>query len=150
MNDDDNYRGYDLWVEGRRIGAHIINRWPADALKVVSERPATCRSVDACRHYVRLTARRKLTGVHVYVNGKRQRNTNVLSDTLTESIRTTVPFKIGQRNKTSPLAGGTIHDVRVYARQLPDNEEVASLARSSLSAIVAAPPEKKRSPARPR
>ena len=25
MNDDDNFRGYDLWVEGRRVGAHIIS-----------------------------------------------------------------------------------------------------------------------------
>jgi mono/diheme cytochrome c family protein len=142
MNDDDNYRGYDLWVEGRRIGAHIINRWPADALKVVSKDQLPA---DQWTHVaITYDGTKKAAGVHVYVNGKRQQ-TNVLSDTLTETIRTTVPFKIGQRNKTSPLAGGTIQDVRVYARQLADNE-VASLARSSLSAIVAAPPEK-RSPA---
>ncbi len=59
----------------------------------------------------------KAAGVQVYVNGEPQ-PTNVQADTLTATIRTTVPFKIGQRNKTSPLSGATIQDVRVYARQL--------------------------------
>ena len=75
------------------------------------------------------------------VNGKSQ-PTNVQADTLTETIRTNVPFKIGQRNKTAPLSGASIQDVRVYARRLADGE-VASLAQSALSAVVAAPPEKR-------
>src|SRR6185312_3475795 len=87
---------------------------------------------------------KKAAGVHVYVNGKPQPK-NVQPDTLTETIRTTVPFKIGQRNTTAPLSGATIQDVRLYARRLNDGD-VASLARSTLSSIVAARPEK-RSPA---
>jgi hypothetical protein len=142
MNDDDNFRGYDLWVEGRRVGAHIISQWPANALKVVTKDQVPA---DQWTHIaVTYDGTKKAAGVHVYVNGKSQ-PTNVQSDTLTETIRTTVPFKIGQRNKTSPLTGASIQDVRVYARRLADGE-VASLARSSLSAVVAAPPEK-RSPA---
>ena len=142
MNDDDNYRGYDLWVEGRRVGAHIISQWPANAVKVVTKDQLPA---DQWTHIaVTYDGTKKAAGVHVYVNGKSQ-PTNVQSDTLTETIRTTVPFKIGQRNKTSPLSGASIQDVRVYARRLADGD-VASLARSALSAIVAAPPEK-RSPA---
>jgi hypothetical protein len=139
MNEDDNFRGYDLWVEGRRVGAHIISQWPANALKVVTrdQLPA-----DTWTHIaVTYDGTKKAAGVHVYVNGKQQ-PTGVQADSLTGSIRTTVPFKIGQRNKTSPLSGATIQDVRLYARHLTDGE-IASLARSALSAVVAAPPEKR-------
>ena len=64
------------------------------------------------------------------------------ADSLTGTIRTTVPLKIGQRHKSSPLSGATIQDVRVYARRLADGE-IASLANSALSAVVAAPPDKR-------
>ena len=32
----DDYRGWDLWLENGRVGTHIINKWPDDALKVVA------------------------------------------------------------------------------------------------------------------
>jgi hypothetical protein len=139
MNEDDNFRGYDLWVEGRRVGAHIINQWPANAVKVVTRDQVPA---DQWVHVaVTYDGSNKAAGVHVYVNGQPQ-PTNVQSDTLSASIRTTVPLKIGQRNKTSPLSGASIQDVRIYARRLGDGE-VASLSRSALTAIVAEPPEKR-------
>jgi hypothetical protein len=36
MDDRRDFRGWDLWVEGRRIGAHLVDRWPQNAIKVVS------------------------------------------------------------------------------------------------------------------
>ena len=119
---------------------HIISQWPGNALRLSRE---TKLPADQWVHVaVTYDGSKKAAGVHVYVNGKSQ-PTNVLADTLTETIRTTVPFKIGQRNKTSPLSGASIQDVRMYARRLADGD-VASLARSALSAVVAAPPEKRR------
>jgi hypothetical protein len=139
MNEDDNFRGYDLWVEGRRIGAHIINQWPANAVKVVTKDQLPA---DQWVHVaVTYDGSAKAAGVRVYVNGKSQ-PTNVQADTLTGTIRTTVPFKIGQRHKTAPLSGATVQDVRVYARKLADGD-VASLARGALSAVVAMAPEKR-------
>ena len=35
------YRGWDIWIEGGRIGMHIINKWPENALKVVEREPLT-------------------------------------------------------------------------------------------------------------
>jgi hypothetical protein len=83
----------------------------------------------------------KAAGLQVYVNGQRK-ETNVQGDTLTGTIRTDVPFKIGQRHNSSPLSGATIQDVRVYARQLPDSE-IAALSKSALFAVVALAPEKR-------
>ena len=142
MNDNDNFRGYDLWVEGRRVGAHIISQWPGNALKVVTKDQLPA---DQWTHVaVTYDGTKKAAGVRVYVNGKSQ-PTNVQADALKDSIRTTVPLKIGQRDNTAPLTGASVQDVRVYSKLLPDGD-VASLARSALAAVIAAKPED-RSPA---
>ncbi|HVT30538.1 MAG TPA: DUF1553 domain-containing protein [Lacipirellulaceae bacterium] len=139
MNEDDNYRGFDMWVEGRRIGGHIINQWPTSSLKVLT------RDQIPANQWVHVAVTYdgsgKAAGVHVFLNGKAQ-PTNVLADSLKGSIRTNVPLKIGQRNKSAVLSGASIQDVRIYARRLDDGD-VASLANAALSTVVAAPPEKR-------
>jgi hypothetical protein len=142
MHDGRKHTGWDLWVEGRRIGGHLIYRWPEYAIKVVTrdQLPA-----DQWVHVaVAYDGKSKAAGFQVYVNGALQ-PTNVLADSLSGSIRTKVPLKIGQRHKGAPLSGATLQDVRIYARRLADGE-IVSLAKSALSAVVASPPEK-RSPA---
>ena len=139
MNEDDGYRGWDLWVEGRRIGAHVIHKWPENALKVVSQNQLPAN--EWVHVAIAYDGKSKAAGLQVYVNGQLQQ-TNVQADSLAGTIRTTVPLKIGQRHKSSPLSGATIEDVRVYARRLPDSE-IVSLANSALFAVVAAPPEKR-------
>jgi hypothetical protein len=139
MNEDDNFRGWDLWVEGRRIGGHLINSWPANALKVVTrdQLPA-----DQWVHVtVAYDGKSKAAGLQVYVNGALQ-PTNVLADALNGTTKTTVPFKVGQRHKSSPLSGAMVQDVRLYARRLGDGE-IASLAKAALSAVIAATPDKR-------
>jgi cytochrome c553 len=133
------YRGWDLWVEGRRIGAHLIDKWPDNAIKVLSRDQVPA---DQWVHVaIAYDGSSKAAGVKVYVNGQLQ-PTNVVADSLTGTLRTNAALKIGQRNTGALLSGATIQDVRVYGRQLADTE-MASLARLSLSAIVAAPPEKR-------
>ncbi len=139
MNEDDNFRGWDLWVEGRRIGGHLINSWPANGLKVVTKEQLPA---DQWVHVaVAYDGTSKAAGFQVYVNGQLQ-PTNVLADTLSGTTKTTVPFKVGQRHKSSPLSGASVQDVRVYARRLADGE-IASLAKSALSAVIAAAPDKR-------
>jgi len=139
MDDRRDFRGWDMWVEGRRVGTHLIDRWPQNAIKVVSrdQLPA-----DQWVHVaITYDGGSKAAGVRVFVNGQSQ-PTNVVADSLAGTLRANVPFKVGQRNTTAPLSGATIQDVRVYGRQLADSE-IAALAKLSLSAIVAAPPEKR-------
>ncbi len=139
MNEDQNYRGWDLWVEGRRIGTHIVSAWPRQALKVVTQEQLPA---DTWIHVaVVYDGSGRAAGAQVYVNGQ-PKPTNVQADTLRGKIDTSVPFKIGQRHKASPLSGASIQDVRIYARRL-EGSEVTSLANTALSAVVAAPPEKR-------
>ena len=44
MDNKADYRGWDLWVEGDKVGTHIINKWPDDALKVVCADAAQART----------------------------------------------------------------------------------------------------------
>jgi hypothetical protein len=139
MNEGMNFRGWDLWVEGRRIGGHLINSWPANAIKVMSrdQLPA-----DTWMHVtIAYDGKSKAAGFQVYVDGQLQ-PTNVLSDSLNGTTTTSVPFKIGQRHNSSPLPGVTVQDVRLYERRLVDSE-IASLAMLPLSTVVATAPEKR-------
>jgi hypothetical protein len=139
MNEDDGFRGWDFWVEGRRVGTHLVHKWQENAIKVVTKEQIPGNQ------WVHVTiaydGTSKAAGVQVYINGKQQQ-TNVLADSLKGTIRTSVPFKIGQRHKSAPLSGATIEDVRVYARRLPDNE-IVTLSNSALAAVVAAPADKR-------
>ena len=39
MDDQHDYRGWDLWLEGGgKPGTHIINKWPDNALKVIANK----------------------------------------------------------------------------------------------------------------
>jgi hypothetical protein len=136
MNEDQGFRGWDLWVEGRRIGAHIVNTWPNNAIKVVS------RDQLPAGEWVHVAivydGSSKAAGVQVFVNGTLQ-PTNVAADSLSETIRTEVPLKIGQRHSSSPLSGATVEDVRVYGRKLSE-VEIKALGNAAIFAVVARPP----------
>ncbi len=138
MDDQHDYRGWDFWVEGRRIGGHIVNRWPDNAIKVVtSDQLPADQWVHVALVY---DGSRKAAGLKVFVNGANQ-GLNATADSLTETIRTTVPLKIGQRHTSSPLSGAQVEDVRLYTRALSESE-ASSLANAALfTAALAAKPE---------
>lgn len=141
MDNDNGYRGWDFWVQRRQVGAHIVNRWPDDAVKVVAR--AQIPANEWTHVAVTYDGSAKAAGVTVYYNGKPQ-ETLVEADRLqsSSSIRTPVAFKIGQRHTAQPLTG-TLHDLRIYRRRLPPSE-VASLANlTRFTAFLAKPPEQR-------
>jgi hypothetical protein len=115
MDPRNKHRGWDLWVEGNKIGTHIISAFPEDALKVVTNTPI---AVNQWTHVaVVYDGSAKPDGVTVYVNGRPQ-GTSTQNDTLKSTTRTEVPLTIGQRFTTEKLFGGNIEDVRIYDRKL--------------------------------
>jgi len=140
MDDGNDYRGWDLWIEGRRVGMHIIHKWQDDALKVVSRKQI---KADEWTHVlVSYDGSMKAAGVKVYINGELE-PTNVQADALKNTTRTEVPLKLGQRHTSSPLTGITLNDVRVYQRALTDGE-AALLAKSTRYAALVAKPADQR------
>ena len=127
MDNSKDYRGWDFWVQARRVGTHIVSAWPGDALKVVAAEQVPANQWTHVT--VTYDGSGKASGVKVYYNGQPQK-TNVEADKLQNSIRTTVPFKLGQRNTSEPLSGLTIQDLRIYKLALAP-AEIESLGKVS-------------------
>jgi hypothetical protein len=143
MDDQHDYRGWDLWVQNGRVGTHIINKWPTDALKVVSK--AAVKSGQWAHVFVTYDGSRRHEGVRVYVNGVPQ-ETDVEANALKGTIRTAVPFKVGQRHSGQAIDGLDVQDVRVYGRALPP-AEVERLAKATRAGWLAEKPADARTPA---
>ncbi|MHB0960987.1 MAG: DUF1553 domain-containing protein [Pirellulaceae bacterium] len=136
MDEQQGYRGWDLWVEQRRVGAHIIHQWSSDALKVVSRDPVP---VDRWTHVlVTYDGSRKAAGIQVYLDGEVQATT-VQADTLQGDIHTDVPLKIGQRNASESIPGLTLQDLRMYRRALAPQEAKSLAQVTRLSAYLTQP-----------
>jgi hypothetical protein len=120
------HRGWDLWMEQDKVGMHIINTWPNDALKVTSKQPL---QPNQWYHVlVSYDGSAKAAGVRVYINGVQQA-VDVFTDKLQNTIRTKVPFKIGQRHGSERLRDVAVQDLRMYGRALTP-AEVVQLAQT--------------------
>jgi hypothetical protein len=134
MDNDQDFRGWDMWVESRRVGMHIVHKWNDDALKVVSQ-----DQIPANRWthvLVTYDGSKKAAGVKVYIDGELKK-TNVQADSLRSTTRTKVPLKIGQRNTSEVLSGLALQDLRIYARLLTP-ADAETLARATRYASLLA------------
>ena len=114
MDVANNYRGYDFWVQGRNIGTHIISTWPSNAIKVVS---ADQLKPNTWHHVVMsYDGSLKAAGVKIYIDGKLSKN-KVEQDSLSATIETKVPFKIGSRSSGANFTG-EVDDLRIYDRAI--------------------------------
>src|SRR5262249_1544697 len=111
MDNPHGYRGWDLWFENGRLATHILHHRPDDPLKVVARRPVKAGQW----HHVLVTydGSGKAAGVKFYLDGVPQA-TDVQADKLRHTIRTDVPFKLGQRHTAERLEQVVLQDVRLY------------------------------------
>ncbi len=123
LDDADAYRGWDLLVTGEHVEAHLIHRWPDNAIHVKTKEPL---KLDQWIHlFVTYDGSGNGTGLHIYFNGTLQ-PVDVKHNQLTDTIRTKKPLHIGRRNP-SAFFSGAIDDVRIYGRSLTV-AEVSTLA----------------------
>lgn len=142
MDNGNKFRGWDLWIEQDKVGMHIINDWPDNALKVTAKSPL---QPNQWYHLlVTYDGSSKAAGVKVYLNGALQ-PLDVFTDKLSASIRTNVPFKVGQRSTTERLKDVSLQDLRLYGKAL-QGPAVEQLARSSKAAEFLAKPAGQRTP----
>ena len=143
MDEADEHRGWDLWLEGGKVASHLVHKWPGDAIKVVSDIPL---KVGAWNHVlVTYDGSSEASGLKIYVDG-RARPATVAADALKNSIRTKVPFKVGQRNNSARVEDIVTHDLRVYGRALAASE-VEQVVGLTQAAYLASKPADKRTPA---
>ncbi|MGL4551201.1 MAG: DUF1553 domain-containing protein, partial [Gemmataceae bacterium] len=114
MNEADDFRGWDLWLEAGKVGAHVISKWQSDAVKVVTAKPL---KANQWQHvFVTYDGTGKAAGMKIFVDGVEQSGRDVQADGLKGTTRTNVPFKLAQRNSTARLNDVGIQDARIYAR----------------------------------
>lgn len=140
MDNGDKYRGWDFWVQARRVGTHVINAWPDNALKVVAQ---TQVEGNKWTHVtVTYDGSSKAAGVKIYYNGVEQK-TNVEADKLSATTKTKVPFKLGQRHTTEPLPGVAVQDLRIYKKVLSAGEADALAKTTRFATLLAKPADQR-------
>ena len=125
MENKDDYRGWDLYQNSKRLAAHFVHKWPEDAFKVSTKGDVL---KDKAWHHVFVTydGSGKARGVKLYVDGV-DVPVKVDKDELKGSIRTKAPLRVGERTGGHVFERGRVQDVRVYGRKL-SGSEVKSLA----------------------
>jgi hypothetical protein len=143
MDNTDKYRGWDFWIEQDKVGMHIVNLWPDNALKVTSK--MALQPNQWTHVLITYDGSAKAAGVKLFINGALQ-PVDVFTDKLSGTIRTKVPFKIGQRHQGERVKDVSLQDLRLYSKTLK-GPAADQLAKSSKAADFLAKPAEKRTPA---
>ena len=126
MKDGDGHRGFDLFMNGDNPAAHIIHRWPDNAIKVSSKKPI---NQNRWSHvFATYNGSGKAAGFKLYIDGQLM-ETNTEADGLSDTIKTIVPFTIGRRTSGSVFTG-LVDDIKIFNREL-SAEEIAAVAGTS-------------------
>jgi len=120
MDVSNSHRGYDFWMQGGAPGIHIINKWPSNAIKVVSEK----KLEPGKWHHVAITynGTGNKNSIKIYVDGALTKHNAETGDKkLTGTIKTNVPFRIGGRTPGANFPG-EVDDIHIYNRELNEKE----------------------------
>ena len=134
MDEGNDFRGYDLWMEGGKVGLHVINKWPNNALKVISKAKAPIKQWTHL--FVTYNGNGKVSGVEIYIDGKKQEKA-IQRDSLSQTIITDKPLRLGRRFNTAQTNGVEIDDVRFYSRSLTQQEVQVLSDSDPISPILA-------------
>jgi hypothetical protein len=127
MDVTNDYRGWDLYQNGKKFSVHIVSKWPDNALKV-STKNDVIKEKTWQHLFATYDGSGKAKGVKLFVDGK-EVPTKVDKDVLKGGIKTPVALKVGQRSQGHIFERGRVQDVRVYSRKLSTNE-VSTIAKT--------------------
>ncbi len=141
MDNEDGFRGWDLYAQGNEFATHLIHHWSDDALKVRCK--DACLKRDTWQHvFVTYDGSGKAAGLHIFVDGKQVR-TETEADTLKSTTHTGAPFFVGRRKSSDIMKSGLVQDVRVYNRRLEGDEIARQAFTPRAHAILAEAPDKR-------
>ncbi|WP_442505586.1 DUF1553 domain-containing protein [Novipirellula sp. SH528] len=139
MDSSNASRGWDVFVAGGSVAMHLVQDWPENGLKVMTDKRVlnnnqwhhVCVSWDGSGN---------ASGVRIFVDGKKQ-GTRTEKETLGKdaTIRTATPLRVGQRSSGSLLEGGSIQDLQLFTRVLESDEVVRVQQYSVLAKALDVP-----------
>ena len=143
MNPAESFRGWDLYLDGGKPAAHVIDSWDKAANKIVAPSPLK----PGEWHHVMVTfdgAKAGHQATAIYVDGKNASG-KTYPNTVGGIIETSVPLRLGSRQGGDSKLNGKValQDFRFY-RRLLSPAEIKDLADDSLlQSIVSQPAEKR-------
>ncbi|MEM9018416.1 MAG: DUF1553 domain-containing protein, partial [Verrucomicrobiota bacterium] len=138
MNESQSHRGYDLWIKKGKPGIHLINKWPSNALKVVSQKAL----VPGQWQHLAVTYGGAGTpeSVTIYIDGEKVETTTEAKK-VSATIKTEAPFHVGGRSSGSQIKA-EIDNLQYYNRVL-NVEEIAWTMADIVAEALATVPEKR-------
>ncbi|RLS83643.1 MAG: DUF1553 domain-containing protein [Planctomycetota bacterium] len=128
------HRGWDAWIQSRRLGMHMVHAWPDDAMKVSAkdQLPADAWTQVAITY----DGSGRPEGIKVFYNGKLQ-GLNVETNAFKKNtIKNQVPFTIGSRSPGTPAHACGLAGLSVWGRTLADGEIEGLVRGQALADIV--------------
>ena len=119
MDEANNFRGWDVWVQAGRPAMHLINHWPDKALKVVAKNALPLNKDTELT--VTYDGSGKVEGIKIYIDGDLAPAAPEVNApfTPTESMRTKVPFRVGNRSGNSGASGVVVGEAMVIPAVIP-------------------------------
>ncbi len=132
--------GYSVRLHEGRLQVNLVKRWLDDAIRVETKDKFP---LDTWKHVlVRYDGTRWAKGVRVFVDGK-QVELRVLIDDLNQTFATKEAFRFGNADGPDNTFFGKMRDIRIFSRDLTE-EEVSEVATpEDEPEIVAIHPDKR-------
>jgi cytochrome c553 len=154
MDEKDNFRGWDLYLQNDKFAAHLIHEWPGNAFKITTK-----NGFDPNQwHHVTVSydGSRKPSGMTLYVNGDPQpvdvdvngqnNPAGFKGVSPSQTTKTATPLVLGQRSEGAKLRQVGLTDFRLYDRALT-GQEVGELSAAGKVSATLSKPAAKRTPA---
>ncbi len=112
MDNENQHRGWDLWLQGGEFASHLIHNYPDDALKVRTKGNQVKRDTW---QYIVITydGSAKPAGLKIWMNGK-YNGFDKEADTLKSTTRTDAPFQLARRKSSSLITNVALQQIQFY------------------------------------
>ena len=139
LDGSDDLRGVDLTIDDGKVCVRLLHRWPDNALRVQTTLPL--RKEKWYHVFATYDGSGKASGIEIYIDGVSP-DLEITHDSLTRSIKTQVPLRIGARPSGANFSG-SLDEVMIFARQLGPREVKHLVGRNPLVEILAVAPERR-------
>ncbi|MBL9126241.1 MAG: DUF1549 domain-containing protein, partial [Verrucomicrobiales bacterium] len=138
MDEANDHRGWDLWIQKGQFAAHFVHKWPDDALKVRTKKNLVKKG-EWQHVVVTFDGTGRPEGVRFYVDGAVAETERDGPGRVRGSFMTATPLRVGRRSSGSSFVGGSVQDLRVYSRVLAGPETRALAKIDDLKALLSQP-----------
>ncbi len=138
MDESNQHRGWDLWIQQGQFAAHFVHRWPEDALKVRT-RKALARKGEWQHVTLTFDGSGRPEGVRFYVDGAAAETERDGPGRVRGTLATSTPLRAGRRSAGASFEGGAVQDLRIHRRVLAAPEARALARFHELKSLLASP-----------